>query len=92
MHFAVFICKNLLQFTNFVFTKMNAIHAIKYFSCIKLIPKKKQALVEFDDVESAKNLVESSQVCDKIIDKMQLLLAWKNKLCINSYLIIFFED
>ena len=32
------------------------------FSCIKLIPKKKQALVEFDDIESAKNLVESSQV------------------------------
>ena len=28
-----------------------------------MIPKKKQALVEFDDIESAKNLVESSQVC-----------------------------
>ena len=43
----------------------SVIHVVKYFSCIKLIPKKKQALVEFDDVESAKNLVESSQVCDK---------------------------
>ena len=35
---------------------------LNVFSCIKLIPKKKQALVEFDDIESAKKLVDSSQV------------------------------
>ena len=42
----------------------DVVQSLKEFgriSCIKLIPKKKQALVEFDDIESAKNLVESSQ-------------------------------
>ncbi|XP_028410456.1 heterogeneous nuclear ribonucleoprotein L-like [Dendronephthya gigantea] len=43
---------------------MDIVQSLKEFgriTCIKLIQKKRQALVEFDDIESAKNLVEHSQ-------------------------------
>lgn len=64
--FVLMICKHFVAVHKLCVDKnKSVICVIKYFSCIKLIPKKKQALVEFDDVESAKNLVESSQVCGK---------------------------
>ena len=37
-----------------------------FSSCVKLIPKKRQALVEFDAVESAENLLDKCQVCISI--------------------------